>query len=263
MSNMPLTGPPPAEVPLSRSPLVRVIAQVRFPLIMSIENPEFIAGFQEAIRPQYPILRSEKQVVPVPGPIASIRPQQIWRFEQLKGNPWRATLSPEFLALETADYTSRADFLDHWNILVTALHQHLRPAVIDRLGIRYVDRLIDDQVGRVPDLFRAEVAGILATELGTGASLSICENVFELPDEGAQMRTRWGLLPSRATIDPSTIEPLENPSWLLDVDAFDTTTQGLDPENIMLQSRKLCERIYSMFRWAITDEGIRHFGGKI
>ena len=42
----PLVGSPPAEVPLTDPPLVRVIAQVRFPTILSVENAEFIAPFQ-------------------------------------------------------------------------------------------------------------------------------------------------------------------------------------------------------------------------
>jgi hypothetical protein len=49
-ADTPLTGPPPAEVPLTDPPLVRVIAQVRFPLIASVEKREFIAPFQEAFR---------------------------------------------------------------------------------------------------------------------------------------------------------------------------------------------------------------------
>ena len=262
MMETPLVGPPPTEIPLSRSPLIRVIAQIRFPLIMKIENPEFIAEFQEAIRHVYPILRSEKQIVAVAGPVANIRPQQIWRFEQVNG-PWKATLSPDFLAIETSSYTSREDFLGQLSLLVAALQKHIGPAIIDRLGIRYVDRLKAKDVTKVPQFFRQEVAGILGTEMTSGVHLSISEIVFQLLEEGAQMRTRWGLVPPNSTIEPSAIEPLNEPSWILDVDAFDATSRGLDLEGVLAQSRKLCERIYSVFRWAVTDDGIRHFGGEI
>lgn len=53
--NNPLIDPPPPEVPLKSAPLIRVIAQVRFPPILSIEKQEFVASFQEAIRDKYPI----------------------------------------------------------------------------------------------------------------------------------------------------------------------------------------------------------------
>ena len=39
--NNPLIDSPPQEVPLKNAPLVRVIAQMRFPPILSIEKKEF------------------------------------------------------------------------------------------------------------------------------------------------------------------------------------------------------------------------------
>ena len=66
----PLKGPPPAEVPLENAPLVRVIAQVRYPLIASVENRSFIGPFQEAIRDDYPTLRPEESRSVMLGPKA-------------------------------------------------------------------------------------------------------------------------------------------------------------------------------------------------
>src|SRR5580658_5911796 len=56
----PLVAPPPQEVPLAHAPLVRVIAQVRFPLVVAVEQRDFIAPFQETIRARYPVLRQEQ-----------------------------------------------------------------------------------------------------------------------------------------------------------------------------------------------------------
>ena len=56
----PLTAQPPEEVPLKDAPLIRVIAQVRFPPILSIEKKDFVGSFQEAIREKYPILQHEQ-----------------------------------------------------------------------------------------------------------------------------------------------------------------------------------------------------------
>jgi hypothetical protein len=38
-------GPPPQDIPLKRPPLVRVLTQIRFPMIASIENQGYIAPF--------------------------------------------------------------------------------------------------------------------------------------------------------------------------------------------------------------------------
>jgi hypothetical protein len=53
----PLVVPLPTEVPLKDAPLVRVIAQLRFPDSLSVGQRDSIAPFQEAIRAKYPVLR--------------------------------------------------------------------------------------------------------------------------------------------------------------------------------------------------------------
>ena len=55
-SNNPFAGPEPQEVYLPEAPLVKVLCQIRFPTIASIDKKEFIAPFQEAIRHNYPKL---------------------------------------------------------------------------------------------------------------------------------------------------------------------------------------------------------------
>ena len=59
INSNPLVASPPSEIPLRNAPLVRVIAQVRFPLIASIDKRGFIAAFQEGLRDTYPVLRQE------------------------------------------------------------------------------------------------------------------------------------------------------------------------------------------------------------
>ncbi len=83
----PLTGPPPPGVSLTEPPLARVIAQVRFPLIVSVEQSDFIAPFQEAIRPSYPVLRPEQSRGVILGPrgVTDARANTIWRFHEADG----------------------------------------------------------------------------------------------------------------------------------------------------------------------------------
>ena len=52
----PLGGLAPREVPLSRSPLVRVIAQARFGSVLKIDSKDGVVPFQEAVRSEYPLL---------------------------------------------------------------------------------------------------------------------------------------------------------------------------------------------------------------
>lgn len=262
-SASPLVGPPPDEVPLSHAPLVRVVAQVRFPLIASVERREFIAPFQEAIRREYPVLRQEQNRGLVIGPqgMQQAPSNTAWRFHDANGT-WRVTLASDFVALETTSYTRRRDFLSRIRSIAQALADHIGPQVVDRLGVRYIDRISGKNLEDLPKLVRPEVAGILGTALAEQARHSISENLFVLPDDAGQVTARWGLVPPRGTVDPGAVEAIEEASWLLDIDAFQAETRPLDVDTLVEQARSFAERIYSIFRWAVTDEFLRRYGGQ-
>ena len=259
----PLKGPPPAEVPLENAPLVRVIAQVRYPLIASVENRGFIGPFQEAIRDDYPTLRPEESRSVVLGPKGpvSTRSNVSWRFSDVT-ETWRVTLAPDFLALETWRYTSRDDFLNRLRRVLTELDEHVNPRTIDRLGMRYIDRILGENLRALPRLVRPEVAGVLATPLAGDAHHMITETLFWLPKSSSRLMARWGRLPARSTVDPAAIDPVDEPSWILDIDAFLQETGVFNVETIDSRARALAERIYSFFRWVVTDEFDRMYGGR-
>ena len=56
----PLFGDEPDRVHLERAPLVRVLAQVRFPKILKISDDTHIADFQEQIRRDYPLFAKDQ-----------------------------------------------------------------------------------------------------------------------------------------------------------------------------------------------------------
>jgi uncharacterized protein (TIGR04255 family) len=262
----PLSGPPPAEVPLATPPLVRVIAQVRFPVIASVEKREFIAPFQEAIRKDYPILRPEQSRSVVLGSdgVRDTRATTAWRFHDV-GSDWKVTLAPDFVALETGRYSSRDDFLARLRRVLSTLEEHVDPKVIDRLGVRYIDRVTGANLSDLPVLVRPEVSGVLSTPLAEFVRHALSEHVFILPDEAGLVTARWGVVPSHSTVDPAAVEPIDEPSWLLDVDAFQAfsgDTRALDVDAAVAQARGFAERIYSIFRWAVTDEFLRRYGGQ-
>lgn len=259
----PLKGAPPPEVPLTEPPLVRVIAQVRFPLIASVEKQEFIAGFQEAIRGDYPVLRPQQSRVLSFGNegVRDARKLSSWRFQDVEER-WRLTLAPDFLALETTDYRSRNDFLERWEKALVALEDQVKPGVLDRVGVRYIDRFVVEDHSEISTLMRSEVAGLVGTDLAEAVVHAISENLFELPEEGGRLLARWGLVPPGHTVDPATIEAIQEASWLLDLDAFRMETQAMDVGAVVGQCRAFAERIYSLFRWAVSDAFLTRYGGR-
>lgn len=260
----PLTASSPEEVPLKKAPLIRVLAQVRFPIILSIEKKEFVSGFQEALRRQYPILQPEQTqgMILSPQGIMQTVPQTTWRFIDLEGN-WRVSLAPNFIALETTAYSSRHDFLERLKIVLAALNEHIQPQIAERLGLRYIDRLVGDDVTDISDLVRPEIAGIVGSEVGEFVQQTINESLFSFPESGEQIIARWGLMPVGGTFDVEAIEPINEPSWILDLDMSLSKKREFEIEVLMNEAQHFAERIYTFFRWAVTEDFLKRFGGEV
>jgi len=230
-------------------------------LLLSLEKRDFIAPFQEAIRETYPVLRPEQSIVLGPLGVGSGSKQIAWRFSDAKG-VWRVSVTQEFIAIETTSYTSRGDFLSRFRFVLDALNEHVEPALVERLGVRYIDRVTGDALSNISKLVRHEVLGLIAIPVLKRARHSLTETVFELPEDKAQLLARWGLIPAKATVDPSAIEAIDEPSWVLDIDMFSHEQMPFVPEDIVANARRYTERLYAVFRWAVSEEFLLRYGGK-
>ncbi len=264
----PLSGGPPAEVPLPSAPLARVIAQARFAPILAIRNPDNVSSFQEAIRATYPILQEERfqNIAIGPPGVPLAREEVIWRFGDREKQPqWRVSLSADFVALETSAYASRADFLSRFEQVVRALEKSFKPAQCQRLGVRYIDRMRGEAVSRISELIRPKILGIaLPNEeppLSLGAAVRHLMTEAAIAAEEGQIVARWGSLPGNFTYDPSSLEPIDEPSWILDLDMFTMAPIAFGPDVLASTARAFAERIYAVFREMVTDEFLRHYGG--
>jgi uncharacterized protein (TIGR04255 family) len=246
---------------------VNVIAQVRFPPVMRIEaDKAFVATFQEAIRHDYPILRAERQLGVMVGP-AGVQPHDagtLWRFETKDPDAWQVTLAPAFVSLSAKRYTRRSDFLARLTVVLHALEGWLAPGVCDRIGVRYVDRITGDPLSRLGRLVRPEVLGVAGDASGLGnvqVVHALSDTLFQLADS-TQLRGRWGRLPVGATYDAG-IEPAREPSWVLDLDCSTSQAEDFDLAVISGKVALFCDRIYTFFRWAVTDDFLTEFGAEL
>ncbi len=259
-------GPSVAEVPLPRAPLVFVVAQARFERVASIASEEFIAGFQEAIRGVYPVMRHEQQagvLIGSDGRVVTADAGTVWRFDE-RPEMWQVALSPDSVALSTTAYTSRGDFIGRLTTILAAAQRELRLRFCDRLGVRYVDRVTEeDLLARLEELVKPEVMGSAGASLGEEAVEqlhSFSDATYRLPDN-AELHARWGLLPAQATLDPA-IPASDVRSWLLDIDAYTREQEQFDPAALTARAEALCERIYRFFRWAVHEEFLVAHGGQ-
>ena len=133
---------------------------------------------------------------------------------------------------------------------------------MQRLGVRYIDRVTGDGLADISKLVRQEVLGIVALPFSEHARHSLTETIFALPESKEQLQARWGKVPAGATVDPNAIEPIDEPSWVLDIDMFSNEEHPFAAKEIVNTARRFAERLYTVFRWAVTDDFLRRYGGK-
>lgn len=264
---IPLTGEGPAEVPLPYAPLVRVIAQVRFPPILSINTAEKVANFQESLRSDYPHLEKDhiRSIEFGPASEPNISDAIIWRFADRSDSlRWRVSLGLDFVALETSNYDSRTDFHRRFLEVLSDVETCFNPAETQRIGLRYIDRINGNGVSKVSDLIQPGVLGILHPDEGPQDLLrratvnSMTQAQFEA-EEGT-IQGRWGKMPANTTFDPDALQPISEASWVLDLDMYSTNSLPFKSKDLVETTMAFSARIYSVFRLMVTDEFIRFYG---
>ena len=265
---VPLTGDSPPEIPLLNAPLERVIAQVRFPTILSIQKPSAVAEFQEALRVDYPHLHrdSVKSIELGPELEPNFSEAVVWRFaDQSKSALWRVSLGIDFVALETSAYDSRSNFLDRFANVLAGVEECFNPAETQRIGLRYIDRLTDGAVAKIAELIQPSVLGILQPNVETIEKLqqatvhSMTQAQFKVI-EGA-IQGRWGNLPPNTTYDADVLKPISKESWVLDLDMFSNKASRFKTQELFALTTAFAERVYSVFRLMITDGFMKFYGG--
>jgi uncharacterized protein (TIGR04255 family) len=251
------------EVALPRAPLAKVLAQLRYPKPLDFSGPKSVEPIRKSLASHYPVGRETKAMqVVITNTGVSQQPtgETNWIFEDIQAQ-WKVTLSEQFVAIETAAYTTRDDFTTRFSEIVHAVAETLHPPVYDRLGIRYINRLEGADV--VDDLHRLvkpiALAGLAVPHDDVQIQHSLSDTIFI--DGNAHLQVRWGWLPAGATIDP-TIEAPRVPYWLLDIDSFTGKGGPFEVSVLDREVRDLAERAHRFFRWVVTDEFLKRFGGQ-
>lgn len=258
-----LYGDPPPRTSLANAPLTCVLAQVRFPRILSIAQEATVAPFQEAIRDKYPELAEEtiqSFKMGNDGPVGMPTTTTLWRFQDDAGK-WRITLTAEFVALETREYGSREEFIENLRVVTTALKETIKPSKSTRIGVRYIDQLRGEAFERLQELIEAPFLGAWTTDMGR--SVSSMTTKAHWPIREGKLNAQWGMVPADKTIDENLAPVINEPSWILDFDAFDDQASGFDPAQIGEKADALCARVGAVFRSIVTDEFLRFYGGDL
>ena len=252
----PFVGPVPESVPLPNTPLTGVLVQIRFPQILSIEKTDYIADFQEEIQ------QDQNLVLQVSTEGMKQTQSPNWRFFDVDQH-WRLSLTTSFVTLETRAYQNRSDFAERIGKIAAALAKTINPEIMTRIGVRYVDRVHGEHLEQLEELVRPEVVGIFNREFRTRIARTMNE-VLSNTNKG-NMLVRWGYLPENHTHEPDIMPPIGVPSWFLDTDVYQEyqPPEAFDAAEIENRVMSFATRAYGFFRWAVTDDFLRAYGGQI
>lgn len=249
-----------AEVPLAGGPLARVLTQVRFsrtPDLVTDEAEQRLA----AILTQYPVRRAGTTIDVAIGAALGDAEQRVRpvRIFASAAQDWHITVTESAVALETTAYESREDFCTRVREILDAVARVAVPPVVDRAGLRYVDRFEGRMLDRLGDYVISPLQ-VLYGSVDENLTLqhSVSDSEILLGDS-ERLRVRSGFLPPGGVFDPA-LPPVPAASFLLDLDVF--TEQGglaFDPEALDERLRRYADHVHSFFRWAVTRTFINEF----
>ena len=247
---------PVPEIHLARAPLEKVLTQVQFSLTPELVSDEGEQRLAAALA-RYPVRRRGQSVNVMINPAtASIENKSVTtRIFADPSQSWVVTIMETAVGVETTAYDSRDDFCDRAREVFEAVAAVAAPPVVDRLGVRYIDRVrdsaalehLDDYVNPRLRILDGVVTSPLVVEH------SISDTMIRIADDEG-LKVRSGILPGAAAFDP-VLPPILERSWVLDLDIF-TLAGGFafDPSALDARVRRYSEHIYSFFRWATTNE---------
>lgn len=249
---------PVDEVPLDYAPLAKVLMQVQFS-----RTPQLVADAAELLIAEllgrYPVRRRQVaaafpslvvngQMVDMSG---SGQPSTVLLFSDTAAT-WQVSVTDTSVSLETSDYSSRDDFCGRAEEVLAALAAVALPPVVDRVGVRYIDRLVGDQLPRVPEFVIPQLQVLWGSvDPDLPVQHSITDSLIAI-SSAERLQVRSGLMPAGAAFDPA-LPVVSEPSWLLDMDVY-TIQAGFafDPSVLTSQLRRFAEAAYAFFRFATT-----------
>lgn len=252
---------------LPNAPLIYVLAQIRFTHVPRMDKRW--EDFHEKIFDYYPKAKTERipSVTIKDGQPAIGDSIQRW----LLFNESRTTgiiLDAEMLALHTTEYKTSGDFLSKLQAILNAFVKILpeRGMSVLRLGLRYVDLLIEEQGLSVDQQVIATLRyPQIPSDIGTPNSMEQVTTYFTPVGGTLRIRHRQSRKPDVLPGDlfPNTLKPAprlmrERPAntfvGLLDYDHYIEQEKPFDPTEIIESFRALHDKSSAAFKATTTDD---------
>ena len=240
-----------------------VLCQLRWPDFSHLQGDltETARAFGSTID-GYPVVSNLQEVAYTitPEGVTQAPGEKILQWHSVDG-VWHVSLSRRFASLYCTSYKSFSDFLARFERVLAALETRIKIPLIDRVGVRYVNRITDARlVENLVEYVRPEVLGYTGlTGILEDVQLGSSANQARYLAGDAALQVRSGLVPSGETVDPA-VPPVQVPSWVLDLDASSEKIVPFDVSAVLAAAGRLSDFAYDFFKYISTEGFLKEFG---
>lgn len=251
---------------LSQSPLLLVLAQVRFSPILQMDK--YIPEIQELLRSQgFPKFQAVTQAtIQVPG-IPTFSQSQAVNSEFMDSEGKRSiVLGTESLSLTVTDYSTFEDFRIGLQIALLTLHEAVKVSLRTRVGLRYINLVIPNEGKAMSDYVHPEILGLLKGDLPLQRMAYVSQLLCESEIGKFILRCTHQ---AGGSVLPPDLQPLRlslnKPSFLnqefciLDFDHFTDEQSEFDVATISTDFGNLHDVLDQGFRAAVTPKALKEW----
>lgn len=241
---------------LDKSPLIEVIAQLRFPTILRIANQQPV-DFQDCIRFDYPIFETSKNLQ-IPVELSNLLTQFSSKFPtdltyQFKSEDLNSQISLDknSITIATTKYERYENFISQFKTAVEIFEKIYNPSFYSRIGLRYRDLIIRSKLNLQDKAWHELIQKHIAAELYAPEMADSIQNFvknFQLKIELGQINFNHGLVNVR-----DTEKGIDETAYLLDIDLF-TENKVEKGENAWKILDNYNHTARNLFRWGIAEE---------
>ncbi len=249
--------PAPHTETLKNPPLELVVCQIRHEPLGPSLDPKKVLALQATFGNGFSKLEPQMSAEINFGPMGIVPPNVTqtagWKLSTPAGG-WSVVLTPDSFAIESSKYTTWSEFRTLLSDLIDAVLTVFDPKIVQRVGVRYVDRMWRAGSQKPSDwngLLSGAILGFAGIEETREAVLALqthCE--FSLGDYRAVMR--------------SSLAPDTTPSkfsMVLDTDCFDERSQSFEADAVRSTIDDLHTLCLQLFQQVVTEQYLEEMRG--
>jgi len=245
--------------PLARSPLQVVVFQVRFEQNLAVEAGDTLLRIHDALRGPdgpYPRIETQQMVtaqmqIGAQGTTQFPSAAQAVRVLRMRSDDgtWTVSIMPDFVSLETTAYTTWAgDCKERVKEILDAISEHVKPRVEERVGLRYVNRIVEPEVA-TPGDFQGMISdgllGAAGDEFWTPGVTGIQQQIEIHVSAETQCILRHGTIPRNTGFGVE--------GYLLDIDTYRQQPRRFNVDAIVSTSDQLNDAATALFQHSLTS----------